>query len=672
MRSYSDLLKVMAEGGDVPFDGPYKKKTTQKNSDGSVTSPASRVKQLAKQAASNVKKKPMSESEDDQREYNYEGEMSKTKLRTIMRHAEALEKMLEDDQNLPEWVQSKITKAEDYMSTVHNYLMSDEGVTESAKMECPKCKGEGCSHCDDKGYHTEELTPEQKAKRLEMIKKSAQKLNKRAEMDAKKAMKSDPVLGKRPVDEASKLSPAQKKIDHNKNGKIDGEDLAKLRKEESEQIDEKDSFEKKLKFSASKSPAVQSYMKRKAAERSDMNKKNDPNAAKKGYALSATPPERAFNKARKKGMSASQASQAVGTASRNRNRKLPEEVELNENQTSEWQQIQSMEKSGGKRLAYLNAVLAFQKKHGKDTLKTKKSIEAINRSRVSEETDLSEMYASQTAKLFQAAEKELSAYASKHGGMDKRDMMDVAKLMGQISRVNILQAGQIIGQLDRKLKGMDTDPRDKVYDILRKNKLMESIEESLSYIEERNQANALKRKTMDAARGARYKLNNPVPDSDHKTSQAKNKAIGRALRNEGDMTSADKKVVNVKEPDGKIVVKKIRARKVSDKEAERELEEVKKATGDLKDACWKGYTAVGTKQKNGKTVPNCVPVKEAMTDAQKDKAEDIVMGMKKNVQGFKDRYGKKAKNVMYATANKLAQEDKVANGIRFRNEVSPK
>ena len=26
--------------------------------------------------------------------------------------------------------------------------------------------------------------------------------------------------------------------------------------------------------------------------------------------------------------------------------------------------------------------------------------------------------------------------------------------------------------------------------------------------------------------------------------------------------------------------------------------------------CWKGYTAVGVKKKNGKTVPNCVPVKE--------------------------------------------------------------
>lgn len=43
---------------------------------------------------------------------------------------------------------------------------------------------------------------------------------------------------------------------------------------------------------------------------------------------------------------------------------------------------------------------------------------------------------------------------------------------------------------------------------------------------------------------------------------------------------------------------------------EAELDEVAQATGDLKDACWKGYTAVGMKMKNGKKVPNCVPVKE--------------------------------------------------------------
>ena len=37
---------------------------------------------------------------------------------------------------------------------------------------------------------------------------------------------------------------------------------------------------------------------------------------------------------------------------------------------------------------------------------------------------------------------------------------------------------------------------------------------------------------------------------------------------------------------------------------------VEKATGDLKKACWEGYTAVGMKMKGGKKVPNCVPVKK--------------------------------------------------------------
>jgi len=31
----------------------------------------------------------------------------------------------------------------------------------------------------------------------------------------------------------------------------------------------------------------------------------------------------------------------------------------------------------------------------------------------------------------------------------------------------------------------------------------------------------------------------------------------------------------------------------------------------LKSACWKGYEAVGMKTKNGKKVPNCVPVKKS-------------------------------------------------------------
>lgn len=50
-----------------------------------------------------------------------------------------------------------------------------------------------------------------------------------------------------------------------------------------------------------------------------------------------------------------------------------------------------------------------------------------------------------------------------------------------------------------------------------------------------------------------------------------------------------------------------RVRELEGEDEEDMEESVKAPTGDLKNACWKGYTAVGTKKKNGKTVPNCVP-----------------------------------------------------------------
>jgi hypothetical protein len=75
------------------------------------------------------------------------------------------------------------------------------------------------------------------------------------------------------------------------------------------------------------------------------------------------------------------------------------------------------------------------------------------------------------------------------------------------------------------------------------HKKKDGVSEEVEQIEERNKQNAMMRKTMDASRGARYKLNNPVPDAEpeHKTAQAHNKAIGRALRNEDKMTTTKDK-----------------------------------------------------------------------------------------------------------------------------------
>ena len=89
-----------------------------------------------------TKVKGMSEAVDtvDRGEYDYEGSMAKNALQTIMRNAEDLMGMLGDDDNLPEWVQAKITKAEDYMSSVREYMQSEMELGEETVVE---------AHCDD-------------------------------------------------------------------------------------------------------------------------------------------------------------------------------------------------------------------------------------------------------------------------------------------------------------------------------------------------------------------------------------------------------------------------------------------------------------------------------------------------------------------------------------------
>ena len=57
-----------------------------------------------------------------------------------------------------------------------------------------------------------------------------------------------------------------------------------------------------------------------------------------------------------------------------------------------------------------------------------------------------------------------------------------------------------------------------------------------------------------------------------------------------------------------------------------------------------------------------------MTSAEKEKREKIVKSMKKGIAGFKDRYGDRAKNVMYATATKQAMKHEDLGGISTMSE----
>jgi primosomal protein N' len=63
-----------------------------------------------------INKKSMTE------EVDYEGEMAKSELYRLVKNSQELMRILDDDTQLEAWVQSKITKAADYIASVSQYL----------------------------------------------------------------------------------------------------------------------------------------------------------------------------------------------------------------------------------------------------------------------------------------------------------------------------------------------------------------------------------------------------------------------------------------------------------------------------------------------------------------------------------------------------------------------
>jgi hypothetical protein len=97
----------------------------------------------------------------DNREYGYEGDMAISQLKTVARHAEHLMGMLKPDTDLPEWVQSKITLATDYLQTAHDYMMSEMN-EEVKQLQEYESKGGSYKH---KGKYGTEYTGKTKETR---------------------------------------------------------------------------------------------------------------------------------------------------------------------------------------------------------------------------------------------------------------------------------------------------------------------------------------------------------------------------------------------------------------------------------------------------------------------------------------------------------------------------
>ena len=77
-----------------------------------------------------------------------------------------------------------------------------------------------------------------------------------------------------------------------------------------------------------------------------------------------------------------------------------------------------------------------------------------------------------------AVAKELRSYADKHGGIDKADFHKAADHVEAVHKAGLLQKGHHLEKLNNHIKNMDTDPRDKVHEIIKKHSTMsEAVEE---------------------------------------------------------------------------------------------------------------------------------------------------------------------------------------------------
>jgi hypothetical protein len=63
----------------------------------------------------------------DRGEYDQEGKAAKDDIKTVVRHAQALQRIIGDNDNLPEWVQSKLSKIEGMMTSIDDYMQNESG-----------------------------------------------------------------------------------------------------------------------------------------------------------------------------------------------------------------------------------------------------------------------------------------------------------------------------------------------------------------------------------------------------------------------------------------------------------------------------------------------------------------------------------------------------------------
>ena len=132
MKKFKKFLEQMEEGKRGLWDNIHaKRKRIASGSGERMRKPGSKgaptaanLKAAAESFELNFTALEEAVNSIDKGEYDYEGLMARTQLQTIVRNSTDLIDMLSDQENMTEWIQSKITLSQDYISTVRDYLHS--------------------------------------------------------------------------------------------------------------------------------------------------------------------------------------------------------------------------------------------------------------------------------------------------------------------------------------------------------------------------------------------------------------------------------------------------------------------------------------------------------------------------------------------------------------------
>jgi hypothetical protein len=156
-KRYTKSLGDEPETDDEASDAPKKK--------GRKAVGAGKGKKIgAKHAGTSKLHRKAAIAECNPEEYGMEGDKAKKDLKSVAMAAKELHSILGDNQDLPEWVQDKITRALDYINSSNEYMhqeTGDEVVAEKAVSQQQQ-KFMGMAHAIQKGEKIKGASPELK------------------------------------------------------------------------------------------------------------------------------------------------------------------------------------------------------------------------------------------------------------------------------------------------------------------------------------------------------------------------------------------------------------------------------------------------------------------------------------------------------------------------------